>query len=283
MPRPLAQLWLAALRPPADFALASHEIALLDDATLATYRVVPKPETINYRSGKPEVGGLFCSKIFGDGDNRPETLSGGEPLTHPRATTFGRVQLPVAIIHPLVFAHALDEVAERAGMPAADVAAIVENRAPEERMRLAEALASTEEGRAITIRSVPVLPPHLRPMVQLEGGRWATSDLNDLYRRVINRNNRLSRLIELGAPDIIIANEQRMLSEAILALFENEDTSNPVNTPDRERPLVSLRGAMRDGLFTAIADTDRGAPLTRERQTQMAMLHAMGFTLRATR
>ncbi|HEY5933175.1 MAG TPA: hypothetical protein VIU61_00995 [Kofleriaceae bacterium] len=148
-------------------------------------------------------------------------------------------------------------------------------------MRLAEALAATDEGRAITIRSVPVLPPHLRPMVQLEGGRWATSDLNDLYRRVINRNNRLSRLIELAAPDIIIANEQRMLSEALLALFENEDTPTPVTTSDRERPLVSLRGAMRDGLVTAIANTARGAPLTRELQTQMAMLHAMGFTLRA--
>src|SRR3712207_8452558 len=69
--------------------------------------------------------------------------------------------------------------------------------------------------------ALPVIPPELRPMVQLDGGRFATSDLNDLYRRVINRNNRLKRLLELGAPDIIVRNEKRMLQEAVDALIDN--------------------------------------------------------------
>ena len=283
MPRSLAQLWLTALRAPADLALATHEIALLDDATLATHGVVKKPETVNYQTHEAEAAGLFCTEIFGEGETRPETLSGGEPLTHPRATTFGRVALPVAMIHPLVLEHALDDVAERTGVPAADLAALMDRSEPEDRARVAEALAATDDGRAILIRSVPILPPYLRPMVLLEGGRWATSDLNDLYRRVINRCNRLQRLVELGAPAIIIANEERLLYSAILAVFENEDTRTPVRTPNEDRPLVSLRGNTRDGLFTAIADTARNAPLTRELQTQMAMLYAMGFELRPKR
>jgi DNA-directed RNA polymerase subunit beta' len=71
------------------------------------------------------------------------------------------------------------------------------------------------------LEAVPVIPPELRPMVQLDGGRFATSDLNDLYRRVINRNNRLKRLLDLGAPEIIVNNEKRMLQEAVDALFDN--------------------------------------------------------------
>ena len=74
---------------------------------------------------------------------------------------------------------------------------------------------------------VPVIPPELRPMVQLDGGRFATSDLNDLYRRVINRNNRLKRLLDLGAPEIIVNNEKRMLQEAVDALFDNGRRGRP--------------------------------------------------------
>ena len=75
---------------------------------------------------------------------------------------------------------------------------------------------------------IPVIPPDLRPMVQLDGGRFATSDLNDLYRRVINRNNRLKRLIELGAPEIMLNNEKRMLQEAVDSLFDNGRRGRPV-------------------------------------------------------
>mgnify|MGYP002039890785 FL=1 len=81
---------------------------------------------------------------------------------------------------------------------------------------------------AMVLDVVPVIPPELRPMVQLDGGRFATSDLNDLYRRVINRNNRLRRLIDLGAPEIIVNNEKRMLQEAVDALFDNGRRGRPV-------------------------------------------------------
>ena len=81
---------------------------------------------------------------------------------------------------------------------------------------------------------VPVIPPDLRPMVQLDGGRFATSDLNDLYRRIINRNNRLKRLLELGAPDIIVRNEKRMLQEAVDALIDNGRRGRPVTVLETE-------------------------------------------------
>ena len=91
---------------------------------------------------------------------------------------------------------------------------------------------------------VPVIPPDLRPMVQLDGGRFATSDLNDLYRRVINRNNRLKRMLELGTPDIIVRNEKRMLQEAVDALIDNGRRGRPVTGPGN-RPLKSLSDLLR--------------------------------------
>ena len=91
---------------------------------------------------------------------------------------------------------------------------------------------------------VPVIPPELRPMVQLDGGRFATSDLNDLYRRVINRNNRLRRLIDLGAPEIIVNNEKRMLQEAVDALFDNGRRGRPV-TGTGNRALKSLSDMLK--------------------------------------
>ena len=85
------------------------------------------------------------------------------------------------------------------------------------------------------LEAVPVIPPELRPMVQLDGGRFATSDLNDLYRRVINRNNRLKRLLDLGAPEIIVNNEKRMLQEAVDALFDNGRRGRPGHGPGQPR------------------------------------------------
>ena len=98
--------------------------------------------------------------------------------------------------------------------------------------------------RAMILDAVPVIPPDLRPMVQLDGGRFATSDLNDLYRRVINRNNRLKRLIDLGAPEIIVNNEKRMLQEAVDALFDNGRRGRPVTGPGN-RPLKSLSDMLK--------------------------------------
>src|ERR1700683_4668023 len=105
-------------------------------------------------------------------------------------------------------------------------------------------LQSGNKPEQMVLDAVPVIPPELRPMVQLDGGRFATSDLNDLYRRVINRNNRLKRLLDLGAPEIIINNEKRMLQEAVDALFDNGRRGRPVTGPGN-RPLKSLSDMLK--------------------------------------
>jgi DNA-directed RNA polymerase subunit beta' len=105
-------------------------------------------------------------------------------------------------------------------------------------------LNSSNKPEMMVLDAVPVIPPELRPMVQLDGGRFATSDLNDLYRRVINRNNRLKRLLDLGAPEIIVNNEKRMLQEAVDALFDNGRRGRPVTGPGN-RPLKSLSDMLK--------------------------------------
>jgi DNA-directed RNA polymerase subunit beta' len=119
------------------------------------------------------------------------------------------------------------------------------------RLKVVSAFLKTDNtGKAINtpdmmiLEAVPVIPPELRPMVQLDGGRFATSDLNDLYRRVINRNNRLKRLLDLGAPEIIVNNEKRMLQEAVDALFDNGRRGRPVTGPGN-RPLKSLSDMLK--------------------------------------
>ncbi len=107
-----------------------------------------------------------------------------------------------------------------------------------------EAGRRSNDPKAMILDVVPVIPPELRPMVQLDGGRFATSDLNDLYRRVINRNNRLKRLLDLGAPEIIVNNEKRMLQEAVDALFDNGRRGRPVTGPGN-RPLKSLSDMLK--------------------------------------
>ncbi|WP_200171014.1 DNA-directed RNA polymerase subunit beta' [Tomitella cavernea] len=104
--------------------------------------------------------------------------------------------------------------------------------------------SSGNDPAGMVLNAVPVIPPELRPMVQLDGGRFATSDLNDLYRRVINRNNRLKRLIDLGAPEIIVNNEKRMLQESVDALFDNGRRGRPVTGPGN-RPLKSLSDLLK--------------------------------------
>jgi len=113
------------------------------------------------------------------------------------------------------------------------------------RLKVTEALRKTNnKPGAMVLEAIPVIPPDLRPMVQLDGGRFATSDLNDLYRRVINRNNRLKRLLDLGAPEIIVNNEKRMLQEAVDALFDNGRRGRPVTGPGN-RPLKSLSDMLK--------------------------------------
>jgi DNA-directed RNA polymerase subunit beta' len=113
------------------------------------------------------------------------------------------------------------------------------------RLKVLESLTSSgNQAASMILDVIPVIPPDLRPMVQLDGGRFATSDLNDLYRRVINRNNRLKRLLDLGAPEIIVNNEKRMLQEAVDALFDNGRRGRPVTGPGN-RPLKSLSDMLK--------------------------------------
>src|ERR671926_309804 len=114
-----------------------------------------------------------------------------------------------------------------------------------ERLKVVSAFVTSENRPEwMILEAIPVIPPELRPMVQLDGGRFATSDLNDLYRRVINRNNRLKRLLDLGAPEIIVNNEKRMLQEAVDALFDNGRRGRPVTGPGN-RPLKSLSDMLK--------------------------------------
>ena len=111
------------------------------------------------------------------------------------------------------------------------------------RLKVVNAFLTTDnKPEGMVLDAVPIIPPELRPMVQLDGGRFATSDLNDLYRRVINRNSRLKRLLELGAPEIIVNNEKRMLQESVDSLFDNGVADVP--SPDN-RPLKSLSDMLR--------------------------------------
>ena len=113
------------------------------------------------------------------------------------------------------------------------------------RLRVVSSFINTSNSpTSMVLDAVPVIPPDLRPMVQLDGGRFATSDLNDLYRRVINRNNRLKRLADLGAPEIIVNNEKRMLQEAVDALFDNGRRGRPVTGPGN-RALKSLSDMLK--------------------------------------
>ena len=294
---------------------------------------VTKPETINYRTLKPEKDGLFCERIFGPtkdwechcGKYKRIRYKGivcdkcGVEVTKAkvRRERMGHIKLASPVSHIwyfkgipsrmglvldisprtlekiLYFANfivtdpgntdfaykeilteaqyreAKDNPANhfKAGMGAEAVRELLTHIDLEElsqelreklrtatgqkkirivrRLEVIEALRmSGNRPEWMVLEVIPVIPPDLRPMVQLDGGRFATSDLNDLYRRVINRNNRLNRLLELGAPDIIVRNEKRMLQEAVDALIDNGRRGRPVKGPG-SRPLKSLSDMLK--------------------------------------
>ncbi len=295
---------------------------------------VKKPETINYRTLKPEKDGLFCEKIFGPskdwechcGKYKKIRYKGvvcdrcGVEVTKSsvRRERMGHIELAAPVSHiwyfkgipsrmglildvsprnlekVLYFAsyivletqdgtslqqkQVLSEAEYqearskygdlfRAGMGAESIMELLMSiDLEEESVELkAELKGSSGQKRARIIKRlevieafresgnkpewmiltvIPVIPPDLRPMVQLDGGRFATSDMNDLYRRIINRNNRLKRLLELGAPDIIVRNEKRMLQEAVDALIDNGRRGKPVTGPGN-RPLKSLSDMLK--------------------------------------
>ncbi len=300
-----------------------------------SYGEVTKPETINYRTQKPERDGLFCEKIFGPtrdwechcGRYKRIRYKGvicekcGVEVTKSkvRRERMGHIELATPVSHiwyfrgvPSRISMLLDispkdleqvlyfvsfivldpgivtgiskkevindaryrELLEtydakdfRVGMGAeaikellmeidlekdsAELKGIIANSTGQKRLRAVKRLEIVEAFRKsgnrpewMILDVLPVLPPELRPMVQLDGGRFATSDLNDLYRRVINRNNRLKKLKELGAPDIIVRNEKRMLQEAVDALIDNGRRGKAVSGPGN-RELKSLSGMLR--------------------------------------
>ncbi|MCC3870215.1 DNA-directed RNA polymerase subunit beta' [Terrisporobacter mayombei] len=298
-----------------------------------SYGEVKKPETINYRTLKPEKDGLFCERIFGPqkdwechcGKYRRVRYKGvicdrcGVEVTKSkvRRSRMGHIELAAPMSHIWYFKgipsrmgllldmspRSLEKILYFAsyvvidpgetglnekelinedkfrtvyrehgntfevGMGAEAVNKLLQkiDLEKESKMLRDDLKDSTGQKRVRTIRrlevveafrksgnkpewmildAIPVIPPDLRPMVQLDGGRFATSDLNDLYRRVINRNNRLKRLLELGAPDIIVRNEKRMLQEAVDALIDNGRRGRPVTGPGN-RPLKSLSDMLK--------------------------------------
>ena len=294
---------------------------------------VTKPETINYRTLKPEQGGLFCERIFGPqkdwechcGKYKRIRYKGkvcercGVEVTRAkvRRERMGSIELAAPVSHiwyfktipsrmglvlditpkaleqvlyfsqyivtdpgttPLEKKQLLNEKQYRdmrekyendfeAGMGAEAIKKLLceidleescnelreelENASGQKRIKILKRLEVLEAFRQsgnrpewMILDVIPVIPPDLRPMVQLDGGRFATSDLNDLYRRVINRNNRLKRLLELHAPDIIVRNEKRMLQEAVDALIDNGRRGKPVTGPNN-RALKSLSDMLK--------------------------------------
>ena len=298
-----------------------------------SYGEVKKPETINYRTLKPERDGLFCERIFGPtkdwechcGKYKKVRFKGkicdkcGVEVTRSkvRRERMGHIELAAPVSHiwyfkgipsrmglildisprvlekvlyfanyividpgdtPLMKKQILTEAEYRdmrekyeddfrAGMGAEAIKELLQEldldqlskelttelreSSGQKRLRIIKRLEVVESFRLSHNRPewmimdvVPVIPPEIRPMVQLDGGRFATSDLNDLYRRVINRNNRLKRLLELGAPDIIVRNEKRMLQEAVDALIDNGRRGRPVTGPNN-RALKSLSDMLK--------------------------------------
>ena len=316
-----------------DFDSIKIKLASPDNIRAWSYGEVKKPETINYRTLRPEKDGLFCERIFGTtkewecycGKFKSIRYKGvicdrcGVEVTHfkVRRERTGHIELAAPVSHiwyyrsvPSRMGLLLDmqvaslrsvlyyekyividpgdtdlkkfqllsedeyiEAEDRygqsftAGMGAEAVKTLLENlnldelaaelrakmieKGAKSDKRLLKRIQIVEDFRSsgnkaswMILDVIPVIPPDLRPMVQLDGGRFATSDLNDLYRRVINRNNRLKRLMQLSAPDIIIRNEKRMLQEAVDALFDNSKRKRVVKGASN-RPLKSISDMLK--------------------------------------
>src|ERR671923_2194037 len=320
--------------PDEEFDAIRISIASPEKILSWSYGEIKKPETINYRTFKPERDGLFCARIFGPIKDY-ECLCGKYKrmkfrgitcekcgvevtLTKVRRERMGHIELASPVAHiwflkslpsrigllldmtlreierilyfeafvvvdagmtPLERGQLLsdeqyleaiekygDEFDARMGAEAVrDLLAAMNldtevNKVRDEisatnsetkikrlskRLKLLESfLESSNRPEWMVMTVLPVLPPDLRPLVPLDGGRFATSDLNDLYRRVINRNNRLRRLLELGAPEIIVRNEKRMLQESVDALFDNGRRGKTITGPNK-RPLKSLSDTLK--------------------------------------
>src|SRR5438067_59674 len=216
-----------------------------------SYGEVKKPETINYRTFKPERDGLFCAKIFGPVKDY-ECLCGKYKRLKHRGVVCEKCGVEVTqskvrrermgheAVYQLLRTIDLNAEIGRVREEMAGTSSETKLKRLSKRLKLIESFVeSGNKPEWMVMTVLPVLPPDLRPLVPLDGGRFATSDLNDLYRRVINRNNRLRRLLELNAPDIIVRNEKRMLQEAVDALLDNGRRGRAI-TGTNKRPLKSL-------------------------------------------
>src|SRR5437773_2766755 len=208
---------------------------------------VKKPETINYRTFKPERDGLFCARIFGPTKDY-ECACGKYKRMKFAGVVCDKcgVEVTRARVRRERMGHMdLDSLARDLRAQMLGETSVQKRKKIVKRLKVIEAfLKSGNQPDWMILEVVPVIPPELRPLVPLDGGRFATSDLNDLYRRVINRNNRLKRLMDLKAPEIIIRNEKRMLQEAVDALFDNGRRGRIITGPNN-RPLKSLSDTLK--------------------------------------
>src|SRR5437773_1799687 len=208
-----------------DFDAIRISLASPDKILSWSHGEVTKPETINYRTFKPERDGLFCAKIFG-------------PITDWECLCgkYKRMKHRGVICDKLAVEMREKMKAENSAQKKLKYA---------KRLKVVDSFRkSSNRPERMILDVIPVIPPELRPLVPLDGGRFATSDLNDLYRRVINHNNRLKKLIELKAPDVIIRNEKRMLQEAVDALFDNGRRGRVLRGANN-RPLKSLSDTLK--------------------------------------
>src|SRR5205814_1391223 len=249
-----------------DFDAIRISLASPDKIMSWSHGEVTKPETINYRTFKPERDGLFCAKIFGPITDW-ECLCGkykrmkhrgvicdkcGVEVTQAkvRRERLGHIALATPVSHVWFFKELPKRVnVERLAIELRDK--MKTETSAQKKLKFAKRLKVVDSFRKSSNRPewmildvIPVIPPELRPLVPLDGGRFATSDLNDLYRRVINRNNRLKKLMELKAPDVIIRNEKRMLQEAVDALFDNGRRGRVLRGANN-RPLKSLSDTLK--------------------------------------
>ncbi len=190
----------------------------------------------HYDALRDEVSGIAAYQFFNEARYRELRQRWGQVF---------KAGMGAEAIYELLIKLDLEEISERLWREVRHGTSKQRRKRATRRLRVVEALhKSTNRPEWMILTMLPVLPPELRPMVQLDGGRFATSDLNDLYRRVINRNNRLKRLLELGAPEVIINNEKRMLQEAVDSLIDNSQRGKAVSRRGR-RPLKSLSDMLK--------------------------------------
>jgi DNA-directed RNA polymerase beta' subunit len=275
----LGSLCLEALRAPDGVTLAIAPAS--SDAIAAR---APKPltsgEMLDFRTLQPQPGGLFDYKVFGPGtviDAPPPDL---DAPARPPKTQFARLALAAPLVHPLALARAPTRLAVLAGWSLDEVEACRADPAKSRLGELARALEASAEGCALVLRELPVLPPDLRPLIRLDDDRWQTSPINELYRHVVRRNQRLAKALESGAADQIAA-ELAGTANALEHLFENEDCADRLDV--HGTVLTSLRGLAggTTALFDALVALASGAPVTGRLHRASAVLFALGFELAA--